>query len=188
MRYLDVKKDEYIKWLKEEKGEIFPEEAFNQELSSTIKMELEVSNTLLRTYIERYAYGKCGSTRKFFNEYKNQVKSYKIEYQRKLPKLPVLEINYDLRNYSTHSKPKYESIQTIKTPVQILSEPVIRITNSSGEKVIGLLHDLDKKERKILLDQIYNQIPTGNINSSYMAYGELLREEIIECIRQIDLI
>jgi hypothetical protein len=60
MDYLDVKKDEYIKCLKDVKGKSFPSKAFNQELWSPIELELEVSNILLRTYIERFGYEKCG--------------------------------------------------------------------------------------------------------------------------------
>jgi len=36
LRYVVGKKEQYIEWLKEEKGEKFPEESFNQELMNTI--------------------------------------------------------------------------------------------------------------------------------------------------------
>jgi len=188
MRYLIVKKDEYIKWLKDEKGEIFPEKAFDQELWSTIDEELDVSNILIRTYIERYAFGKCGDIKKFLEKYKIQINYHKIEYQRNLPKLPILEINRDLRNYSVHSKPKYEYIQSDKTSVQILSEPVERIINNdSGEKEIVLLHDLNKESQiKEMAKASKKMSPSSDSSYSYITYGELLRDEILECIRGID--
>jgi hypothetical protein len=189
MHYLDVKKDEYIKWLKDVKSESFPEKAFNQELWSTIEIELEVSNILLRTYIERFGYEKCGDFDVFLKRYGNQIESYKIKYQRDLTPLPVLDINRELRNQSIHSEPTYKLIQSPKKPIRILSEPVMRMTNNLGEKEIALLHDLKRESWEKELDKANKKMsPSSYKNNSSMTYGELLRDEVLECIRQIDLI
>ncbi|MBE0517292.1 MAG: hypothetical protein IBX41_07905, partial [Methanophagales archaeon] len=121
--------------------------------------------------------------------------------------IPVLDINRELRNQSIHSEPTYKLIKSSKKPIQILSEDVIRLTNNLGEIEIVLLHDLDEMGVKRLLDEAYK---TGNVAlrvltettpllldeayktgnpplASWMLYGELLRDEVLECIRQIDL-
>jgi len=188
MCYLMDKKDKYVKWLKDEKGEKCPEEVFRQKLETTAKMENEVSNILLRTYVERFGYKKCGEFEKFLDQYKEEIEAYKIKYQRDLPPISVLDINRGLRNNSIHSKPKEEIIKSPKKSIQILSEDVERLTNNLGEKEIVLLHDLDEKGVKRLLDEAYEKMTSTNITESgYMLYGELLRDEVLECIRQIDL-
>ncbi|MDD5615738.1 MAG: hypothetical protein PHH85_06000 [Candidatus Methanoperedens sp.] len=188
MRYLDEKKKEFIKYLKEQKGETFPEDVFAQELKDTIYLQIEVSNILLRKYIEDFGYKKCGSFEKFLKQYKNEIDSYTMNYQRNMPQLSVLDINRDLRNQSIHSEPTYRLIKSSKKPIQILSEQVVRITNTSGEKEIVLLHDLNKNDIKQLLDETFKKMAPANTHTSFMLYGEILREEILECIRQIDLI
>ena len=193
MHYLIVKKEQYIEWLEKEKGEKFPEEVFNQELKDTINMEIEVSNILLRTYVERFYYGTCEKGEifkweKFEKQYKQEIDSCKMEYQKQCPQLSVLDINRDLRNNSVHSKPNRDVIKSDKKPSQILSEPVMLITNNKKEKQIVLLHDLNKVERKRLLDEAHEKMSlTNNSKHSLMSYGELLREEVLSCIRQIDL-
>jgi hypothetical protein len=188
MRYLVQIEEQYIKWLRGEKEEEIPEEVFRQELENTAKMELEVSNILLRTYVERYGQKKCGNFDTFLKRYKGEIGSYKIKYQRDQPPIPVLDINRDLRNYSIHPKPTYKLIKSSKKSIQILSEYVARLTNSSGEKEIVLLHDSDDKRVRWLLDEAHERMTLTNFsNSSLMLYGELLREEVLQCIRQIDL-
>jgi hypothetical protein len=87
---------------------------------------------------------KNAETLIFLKRYGKQIESYKIKYQRDLAPLPVLDINRELRNQSIHSEAKYKRIQSPKSPIQILSEHVMRMTNNLGEKEIALLHDLNK--------------------------------------------
>jgi len=195
MRYLVSTKEQYVEWLEKEKGEKFPEDVFNQELKDTINMEIEVSNILLRTYVERFVmthvkkwdtFVKKWDT--FVKQYKQEIDSCKMEYQRKCMSLPVLDINRGLRNNSVHAEHKRKIIKSTKKPIQILSEPVMLITNNKGEKQIVLLHDSDEVERKRLLDEAHEKMSLTNIsNHSLMSYGELLIEEVLSCIRQIDL-
>nr|QNO55216.1 hypothetical protein MHJDHPNH_00018 [Methanosarcinales archaeon ANME-1 ERB7] len=189
MRYLVDKEEQYIEWLEKEKGEKFPEEVFKQELENTAKMEIEVSNILLRTYVERFGYEKCGDFKGFVNQYKKEREPYKIKYQKDQDPIPVLDINRDLRNHSIHSEPTYELIKSSKKPIQILSEQVMRLTNNLGEKEI--VHDLDVHDLEDMgmkIDEARKKMTfTNSSNSSLMLYGELLREEVLECIRQIDL-
>jgi len=144
-----------------------------------------VSNILLRTYVERFGYKKCGDFKTFLGQYEKEIESYKIKYQRDSSPFSVLNINRDLRNYSVHSKPEYKFIKSPKKSIQILSEPVIRLTNNLGEKEIVLIHDLDNMEEKRLT---YEETTLRN-TSCYkrMVYGEFLIEEVLDCIRQIDL-
>ena len=187
MRYLDGNKKEFIKYLKEQKKETFPEDIFAQELKDTIYQGIEVSNILLRAYIENFGHEKCGSFSNFLKLYKNEIDAYAIEYQRTVPTLSVLDINRELRNHSVHSKPKYNLIKSSKKPIQILSESVFIITNTSEEKEIVLLHDLNKNEREQLLDETFRKMAPVNTHNSSMLYGEYLIIEVLECIRQIDL-
>jgi len=188
MRYLYENKKEFIKYLEpEQKRETFPEDVFAQELKDTIYQGIEVSNILLRKYIEDFGYKKCGSFGNFLKLYENEIGAYTIEYQRTLPTLPVLEINRELRNQSVHSEPTYKRIKSSKKPIQILSESVVIKTNTSGEKEIVLLHDLNKNERKQLLDETFRKMAPVNTHNNSMLYGEHLIIEVLECIRQIDL-
>jgi hypothetical protein len=186
LRYLKTKKKEYIEWLKKN-GERFPEAVFNQELENTINLELEISNILLKSYIERFGYEKCGTFDAFIKQYKTEIDSYKIEYQRDLPPLPVLNINRELRNQSIHSEPTYKLIKSSKIHIEILSERAVRITNDSGDKKIVLLHDLEQEEWGSELKKASSNVLQPN-NMTFMTYGELLRDEVKECIRKIDLI
>ena len=187
MRYLDGNKKEFITYLKEQKGETFPENVFAQELKDTIHLQIEVSNILLRTYIEKFGFQKCGGIKKFLKTYTNEIGAYTIEYQRNCPKLSVLDINRELRNQSIHSKPTYKLIKSSKKPIEILSESIVRRTNTLGEKEIVLIHDLNTNESKQLLDERFKKMALNNSHTSHMSYGEILRDEILECIRQIDL-
>ncbi len=192
MRYLVSEKEQYVKWLKKEKGEKFPEGVFDQELKDTINMEIEVSNVILRTYVERFYYGTCEKGEKFEwekfkKQYKQEIDSCKMKYQKQCPQLSVLDINMDLRNNSVHDKLEYIYIDSPKKPSQILSEPVMLITNNKEEKQIVLLHDLNKVGRK-RLDEAHEKMSLTNISKhSLMSYGELLREEVLSCICKIDL-
>jgi len=145
-----------------------------------------VSNILLRTYVERFGYKKCGDFKTFLGQYEKEIESYKIKYQRDSSPFSVLNINRDLRNYSVHSKPEYKFIKSPKKSIQILSEPVIRLTNNLGEKEIVLIHDLCDMDVKRLIRE--KMTLTNSTDSSSMVYGEFLIEEVLECIRQIDLI
>jgi hypothetical protein len=188
LRYLKDNKKEFIESLMKN-GERFPEAIFNQELENTINQEIEIANILLRSYVEKFGFEKCGDFNKvFLKQYKTEIDSYKIEYQRNLPSLSVLDINRDLRDYSVHSNPKYKLIQSSKTPFEILSEKVLRITNDRGDKKIALLHDLDLNEWGDELKKASSSMPLSSSNTSFMSYGELLRDEVMECIHKIDLI
>ena len=182
-----MKKEEYIEWLKD-KGEEFPESAFKQELNDTINLEMEVSNILLRTYVEMFAYSKCGDLEIFVDQHLSQINSHKMKYQRNFPPLPVLDINRDLRNHSIHSDNEYKFIKSSKTPNHILRESIVRITNKLGEKEIGLFHNLNEGARKAELNAAHSRMSSANSHSSFMTFGELLIDEVLECIRQIDLI
>ena len=164
---------------------------FNQELDNTIDMEIEVSNILLRTYIERFVYNKSGNLKTFFEPYKTEIEGSKIQYQRDFSKVSVLDINRYLRHNSVHSEQNYEFIESHKKPIQILSEPVIRLTNNLGEKEIVLLHDLDKKKQEELLVETQKKMTITNDDNDIeyysMVYGQLLISEVLECIRKIDL-
>ncbi len=186
LRYLKTKKKEYIEFLKEN-GERFPEAVFNQELENTINLELEISNILLRRYVERFGYEKCENFDAFRKQYKTEIDSYKIKYQRDLAPLPVLDINRDLRNQSIHSEPSYKFIKSSKIPIEILSERAVRVTNDSGDKEIVLFHDLEQEEWGKELEKARSNVPQPN-NHAFMTYGELLRDEVKECILKIDLI
>lgn len=67
LRYLQTKKKEYIELLNKN-GEPFPEVVFNKELENTINLEIEISNILLRTYVERFGYEKCGTFDAFIKQ------------------------------------------------------------------------------------------------------------------------
>lgn len=142
----------------------------------------------VRSYVEKYGYEKCGNFDAFLKQYITEIDSYKMEYQRDLPTLPVLDINRDLRNYSVHSQPKYKFIKSSKISLDILSERVARITNNLGDKKIALLHDLEINEWGNELKKASSYMPPSSSNTSFMTYGELLRDEVMECIRKIDLI
>lgn len=188
LRYIVSTKEQYVEWLEKETGKKFLEDAFNQELMDTINKEIEVSNVLLRTYVERFCYDTCGKWDKFIKQYEQEIDSCNMEYQRQCPRLPVLDINRDLRHRSVHYKLKYQYIVSPKKPSKILSEPVMLMTNNKEGKQIVLLHDLNKVERKRLLDEAHEKMSLTNIsNHSLMSYGEILREEVLSCIRQIDL-
>ena len=188
LRYIMSTKEQYVEWLEKETGKKFSEDDFNQELMDTITKEIEVSNVLLRTYVERFCYDTCGKWKTFIKQYKREIDSCKMEYQRQCPQLSVLDINRDLRHSSVHYKLGYDSIVSSKKPSKILSEPVMLITNNKAEKQIVLLHDLNKVEIKSLLDEAHEKMSVTNIsNHSLMGYGEILREEVLSCIRQIDL-
>lgn len=187
MLYLSEKKKDFIKYLIEQKGEKFPDDVFAQELKDTIYLGIEVTNILLRKYIEDFGFKKSGSFKNFLKLYKNEIGAYTIIYQRNIPPLPVLDINRELRNQSIHSEPAYKRIKSSKKPIQILSEPVVRKTNTSGEKEIVLLHDLNRSDVERLLNETSIKMAPVNTHNSSMVYGELLIEEVLECIRRIDL-
>jgi hypothetical protein len=183
IRYLRDNRSRYIEWLTE-RGEPAPEERFRQEAIQTINLVLEFSNILLRAHVERFAYEKCGSLREFLKRYKTVINSCRLNYQRGSSLLSVLDINRDLRNYSLHSEPKYKLINSTKTPAQILGEHIVVLKNKKGEKRTLLLHDLDYQQRENVLSDARKEMMSTN--EEHITYGELLMDEVIECIRQID--